>query len=701
MGEEKMKENTLTLSSRHKSTMGENHREKLRQLAKHYINIDPPEEWLAGQTIGRILGYGTFGVVCAILDRAGKETDEVIKIIDFWEYLMIYRPSSEQEGWEKIQKEKKLMDSFAGYNCVINFWDKPYRYYNDNGENESIYIIKMERLKPLEDWIPSVKDIENTVIEIGIQLCTCLIELEARGEVHRDIKIENIFVDLKGKEPVFKLGDFGIAKQVHTIYGTIAAGSIVTMAPEVYDEGKATTKSDQYSLASTMYALLNRNLYYTCKELKKDIEIKGTWEEPLNGSKQLKNIIKKAMSYNPEDRYDKAQTFQEELRNLQRRPVVNGKDSTKNIERSKNKVVTNKKKGRLKYVAIIFIVLFVAVFWKFNADAQSNYQIAEDLQAEQKYDEAIQYYEKIPFFSTVHTNAERKIEECSADYIEKLKEEVNNYLIEKDYETANTAIEKAQSILGDNSDLSELSSAVNEQYKEQRLQNSIAEAQGLADSGEYLEAYNLITDLLTDYTNNEELHTKQTEYIQKYKENLFSEADRIYTESGYEAAVNFLQESLANYEDDEINEKINYYEEKKPINLLTKEPFEGEMDKFLISYGDAIDNVGNSYQYKLSCGDIIKLAYYVKYALDGEYSTLEFDLGLNSEYKSAEQEFWVEIYDENGLIFETAHLGAGDRPEHYTVDISGVNDLAIQAWKSGQELKGEGPLLTNGFWVSK
>ena len=95
------------------------------------------------------------------------------------------------------------------------------------------------------------------------------------------------------------------------------------------------------------------------------------------------------------------------------------------------------------------------------------------------------------------------------------------------------------------------------------------------------------------------------------------------------------------------------------------------------------------------------MAYYVKYALDGEYSTLEFDLGLNSEYKSAEQEFWVEIYDENGLIFETAHLGAGDRPEHYTVDISGVNDLAIQAWKSGQELKGEGPLLTNGFWVSK
>ena len=214
---------------------GLENRERLRQLAINYIDTDPPEEWLAGQTIGRILGYGTFGIVCTILDRNGKETDEVIKIINFWEYLMIYKPASEEEGWERIQKEKKLMDSFAGYNCVINFWDKPYIKYNAQEENESIYIIKMERLMPLEDWIPTVNDIENTVIEIGIQLCTCLIELEARGEVHRDIKIDNIFVDLKGKEPVFKLGDFGIAKQVQTIYGTLKAGTTLTMAPEVYD----------------------------------------------------------------------------------------------------------------------------------------------------------------------------------------------------------------------------------------------------------------------------------------------------------------------------------------------------------------------------------------------------------------------------------------------------------------------------------
>ena len=684
------------------NTTGIENRERLRQRAIHYINTDPPEEWLAGQTIGRILGYGTFGIVCEILDREGNETDEVVKIIDFWEYLMIYRLGSEEKGWERIQKEKKLMDSYAGYNCVINFWDKLYIKYNAKDENESIYIIKMERLIPLKDWIPKVKDIENTVIEIGIQLCTCLIELEARGEVHRDIKIDNIFVDEKRKEPVFKLGDFGIAKQVHTIYGTAAAGSIVTIAPEVFGEGKATAKSDQYSLASTMYALLNHNLYYTYKELEKDIEIKGTWEEPLNGTKQLKNIIKKAMSYNPADRYDKAQLFQQELKKLRKNPVVNEDNSKKYIEHKNNKGTTKKKRGSLKYVVLAFVALFVAAFWKFNADAQSNYQIAEGLQAEQKYDEAIQYYEKIPFFTTVHTNAERKIDECSVGYIEKLKEEVNNYLAEGDYESANTAIENAQSILGDNPELNELSSTVKAQYEEQKLQNSIAEAQGLADSGDYLGAYNIITDLLKEHTNNEELSAKQAEYIQKYKEALFTEAENRYANSGYQAAVDYLQESLSNYEDDKIQEKIQYYESLKPVNLFTQNNIEGDLDKYLVDYGDKNDSFGNSYTYKLSCGDLIKMAYFVRYALDGNYSTLDFDLALNDEYKDTDLEFWIELYDENGnLIFESTHLGPGSRPEHFTVDISGVNDLYIYAWKSTQEFKYSGPLLTNGFWVSK
>ena len=163
-----------------------------------------------------------------------------------------------------------------------------------------------------------------------------------------------------------------------------------------------------------------------------------------------------------------------------------------------------------------------------------------------------------------------------------------------------------------------------------------------------------------------------------------------------------IRKITKDYEDDEIQEKIQYYESLKPVDLLTQNNTEGDLDKYLVDYGDKNDSFGNSYTYKLSCGDLIKMAYFVRYALDGKYSTLDFDLALNDEYKDTSLEIWIELYDENGnLIFESNHLGAGDRPEHFSVDISGINDLYIYAWKSGQEFKYSGPMLTNGFWVAK
>ena len=143
----------------------------------------------------------------------------------------------------------------------------------------------------------------------------------------------------------------------------------------------------------------------------------------------------------------------------------------------------------------------------------------------------------------------------------------------------------------------------------------------------------------------------------------------------------------------------------RAINLLTQNTFIGDIDKFLYKYGGKTDSLGNTYNYKLRCGDILKRAYYVCYALNGEYTVLNFDLALNSDYKSSETvTTWIEIYDEyNNLLCKTTQLGAGSRPEKYTVDISGVNDLYIYAFHTGS---GEYGIrydfaLTNGFWISE
>lgn len=131
----------------------------------------------------------------------------------------------------------------------------------------------------------------------------------------------------------------------------------------------------------------------------------------------------------------------------------------------------------------------------------------------------------------------------------------------------------------------------------------------------------------------------------------------------------------------------------------------GETDKFLSDYREKTDSLGNTYSYKIECGDILKYAYYVGYVLDGEFTTLNFDLALNSEYKSSYIiTTWIEIYDEDSnLLLETEHLGAGSRPIEHTLDIAGIEELYIYTWHTGE---GEYGMkydfaLTNGFGVSK
>lgn len=243
------------------------------------------------------------------------------------------------------------------------------------------------------------------------------------------------------------------------------------------------------------------------------------------------------------------------------------------------------------------------------------------------------------------------------------------------------------------------------QSETEQINALLDEAQTLSDSGNYLGAYNIINDFLENHTGSEELFAKRTEYIQRYKEVLFAEAEKIYAESGYKEAIRYLTDSLSDYEDEDIHERIQYYENKKPVNLLAIDTFIGEKDKFLSDYGDKRDSLGNTYSYKIECGDITKQAYYLCYALDGQYTTLKFDLALNSEYKSSDIiTTWIEIYDgDSNLLLETEHLGAGSRPTNYNLDITGIDELYIYAWHTGA---GEYGMkydfaLTNGFWVSK
>lgn len=122
------------------------------------------------------------------------------------------------------------------------------------------------------------------------------------------------------------------------------------------------------------------------------------------------------------------------------------------------------------------------------------------------------------------------------------------------------------------------------------------------------------------------------------------------------------------------------YESPEPAALFNMQEYLGELEDILF-YSSDVDNMGNRYPYMFYCSnyqceDEPKS---VTYVLDGNYSKLEFTLGLRAQEKDEEAHGWLEFYDAdaNHKIFETTHFTAGVKPEEYSVDLTGIQTLKI------------------------
>jgi serine/threonine protein kinase len=91
------------------------------------------------------------------------------------------------------------------------------------------------------------------VLRIGVQIAGALATVHAAGVNHLDLKPANILVGANG-DP--KLSDFGIATSTATGARVLAGYSPLYSPPEIITRTAADHRSDLYSLAATLYALL-------------------------------------------------------------------------------------------------------------------------------------------------------------------------------------------------------------------------------------------------------------------------------------------------------------------------------------------------------------------------------------------------------------------------------------------------------------
>lgn len=261
--------------------------------------------------IQSVIGQGSAGTVYkAVQELIGREV--AIKVLH--EYLV-----SDEEFIKRFRQEAKASSRLSHPN-IITIYD-----FGVIPQGNRPYIA-MDLLvgTPLSDFLSENERVPlNDAIPLLTQVCSALGEAHRHGVVHRDVKPENIvLVERSGQKLYPMVVDFGIARIVEesesakiTRTGTVC-GSPTYMSPEQCTSSKVDSRSDIYSIGIVIYETLTGEVPFHSDELIRVMSMHlSEPPKPLNQVKPgllfpdaLEEVVTKALSKNPNDRF---QTMEE------------------------------------------------------------------------------------------------------------------------------------------------------------------------------------------------------------------------------------------------------------------------------------------------------------------------------------------------------------------------------------------------------
>ena len=182
----------------------------------------------------------------------------------------------------------------------------------DAGQDGSFvyYVMRMMEGETLFDRVSERALTAAEIMPIMERVTSALDAAHENGFVHRDVKPENILFD---RYDAAYLADFGILKQSDTdanLTQNKLLGTPAYMSPEQVRGEEVTARSDVYSLGAVLFEMLTGELPYQA-DTAMSMAMKHVTdpvprlrERNTKLSKQVEQIVAKAMAKDPSDRYE-------------------------------------------------------------------------------------------------------------------------------------------------------------------------------------------------------------------------------------------------------------------------------------------------------------------------------------------------------------------------------------------------------------
>ena len=265
---------------------------------------------MIGQTVGpyrlnRVLGRGGMGTVYAAVH---EETGEAAAV-----KLLAPASAADSHFRERFLSEVEALKMLQHPHIVEMF------AYGDH-DGQLYYAMELLSGRSLQDELRDRRIFEwREAVAIGIQVCSALKHAHDRGVIHRDIKPANL---LRDEHQRVKLSDFGIARLFTATHLTAAGAMVGTadyMSPEQAEGRVATVRSDLYSLACVLYALLARRPPFVCRSVAEAVHrVRFDTPEPVTAfapdtPRELDQLLQRLLQKDPQQRIATAQALSNRL----------------------------------------------------------------------------------------------------------------------------------------------------------------------------------------------------------------------------------------------------------------------------------------------------------------------------------------------------------------------------------------------------
>ena len=284
--------NTSVLSTMKDCNYFNHECEVLSKYIKDYYkqNLCYPNTDLSFYKYGRVIGRGAFGKVNIGLNIL---TGRIVAIKSFNKKNIINEASK-----NKILYETNLMRGLC-HPSVTKILE--------TFECEKYMLIIMEYISGgnLQNFVKKRRKLcEKTAKILFRQIIQGIRYIHSRGIVHRDIKLENILLDLNN---IIKICDFGVGKLIkpNTILKD-QCGTPVYMAPEILKgNGYKGFPVDVWSAGVALYIMLSGTLPFN-KDKDHDLEysiLNNNIKEIKDISDEGNNLLKNILEKDPNKRY--------------------------------------------------------------------------------------------------------------------------------------------------------------------------------------------------------------------------------------------------------------------------------------------------------------------------------------------------------------------------------------------------------------